>query len=307
MYKNIFSFLVTIAILLALSGCTSPGINEKIGSVPESDNNETEVGSENISASGTGTIAEQGAGKMPAGDDGIGAEAGLKLKEWKAPDGSITLQVPEGWNAAEKRIDNCTVNWNVEDPTSAKSAYMNNQIMVLKSEQAREMYKAYGLQGIDNVPVSDYLLPEQAVSRIVAPLGGSSNVQIVERDNELTQQVYNAYCITGLAACNALVFDATYDNNGRAMKGKYFAVTLDLGEGTTWWINLWGYTSPVGEWEESGGLLEKVFTSVMYTEEWQSKCRKNAESTIGVINEVIKNRQAASQDSAEQWSQYIRN
>src|SRR3989344_1608709 len=305
MRKNLLLVFAATAILVLFSGCTVPGMNGKIGFIPDGGKNQAGPDNAIVPGNSTGPVADENAGENSAGIGAAGAEVGLELKERKAPDGSITLQVPVGWAAAEKKVDNCTVSWSVNDPTSAKYAYMDNQIMVLKSEEAREMYKAYGLQGIDNVPVSGYLQPEQAVSQIVAPLAGSSNVQIVETDSTMAGQLSAAFCMQGLAECNALVFDATYDNKGTAMKGKYFALTFDLGEGTTWWIHIWGYTSPASEWEEAKGLLEKIFTSVKYSEDWSSKCQENAASTTVIINEVIKSRQAASQNAAEQWDEYV--
>lgn len=315
MQKNLLLVFVAIAMLLLFSGCTVPGMNGKIGFIPEDGKNLAQANhapaqtnaAGSVSGNSTAPAADKNLGENTTGLGATTQNSGLELKEWKAPDGSITLQVPTGWPAAEKKVDNCTVSWSVTDPTSTKSAYMDNQIMVFKSEDAKGIYTAYGMQGIDNVPVSAYLLPEQAVSQIVAPLGGSSNVQILETDSAMSAQLSAAFCIQGLAACNSLVFDATYDNNGKAMKGKYFATTFDLGDGMTWWINQWGYTSPASEWEESKALLEQIFTSVKYTDAWSEDCQENAAATTGVINEVIKERQAASQDSAEQWDQYIRN
>jgi|GEM_PF-2823286 len=288
--------LLGLAAILLFSGCVSSGNEGNTGLVPE--NHESQPAENNAGGQDENTGIGNGAG-------GTAAEAALELQEWKAPDGSITLQVPAGWIAAEKKVDNCTVNWSVEDPTATKSAYMTNQAMVFKSEEAREMYRLYGLQGIDNVPVSGYLNAEEAVSQVIAPLTGSSNVKIVERDDGMSAIFSQALCIAGLAACDALVFDATYDNKGTAMKGKYFVQTFDLGEGTTWWINIWGYTSPAAEWENSRLLLEKIFTSVKYTDDWAAKCGENTETTAGIIKEVIKKRQEAAENTAEQWDQYV--
>ena len=288
--------LLGLAAILLFSGCISSGNEGNTGLVPE--NHENQPAENNAGGQDENTGIGNGAGGTAAG-------AGLELQEWKAPDGSITLQVPAEWNANEKKADNCTVNWSIEDPTATKSAYMTNQVMVFKSEEAREMYRLYGLQGIDNVPVSDYLNAEEAVSQVIAPLTGSSNVKIVERDDGMSAIFSQALCIAGLAACDALVFDATYDNKGTAMKGKYFVQTFDLGEGTTWWVNIWGYTSPAAEWENSRLLLEKIFTSVKYTDDWAAKCGENTETTAGIIKEVIKKRQEAAENSAEQWDQYV--
>ena len=249
--------------------------------------------------------AEVANASAPAGA-GEGEEAGLSYKEWKAPDGSITLQVPEGWKASEKQVDKCSVSWAVLNPEGTASAFMNNQIMVLKSEDARAMYKSYGLAGIDNVPVNGYLGAEDALSNVVAPLSGSGNVKVLGRDAALSSQFSQAVCITGLAACDAQVFEAAFDYKGTAMRGYYLVNTYDFGEGTTWWINLWGYEAPGADWEKSVGTLEKIFTSVKVTEEWAARCGGSSSGDEGVIGEVIKSRQAAAEKSAEEWDKYIR-
>lgn len=242
--------------------------------------------------------------------NGAGAGAGeienSTFSEWKAPDNSITLQLPKGWQASEKQVDNCTVNWAALNPTGTSSAYMNNQIMAFKTEDAKQMYKAYGLTGIDSVPVSAYLGAEKATQQIIAPLTGASNVHITYQDAATSQQFSQAGCISGLAACDAKMFEAAYQRNNVLMRGKYFVQTYDFGEGTTWWINIWGYTSPAAEWGNSSATLEKIFTSVKYTDEWTARCTSKGADANGIIKEVIENRQAASDKAAEGWDKYIR-
>ncbi len=230
----------------------------------------------------------------------------MSFSEWKAPDGSITLQVPEGWKASERRVDNCTVSWAVQNPERTSSAFMNNQIMVFKSESARQMYKAYGMAGIDSVPVSGYLGAKQALSQVIAPLSGSSNVRVLGSDAALSSQFSQAACIPGLAACDAQAFEAAFDYKGTLMRGYYLVQTYDFGEGTTWWINLWGYEAPAADWEKTVGTAEKAFTSVKVTEEWAARCGGRPGRVEGVISEVVKSRQAAAEKSAEEWGKYIR-
>ncbi|MDD5148428.1 MAG: hypothetical protein PHH08_03100 [Candidatus ainarchaeum sp.] len=286
---------ILIVILIVLGGCTAPAGNNQENNSTQPQANDTKPAANNADNSGLGEKTDSG------------LESGIELKEWAAQDNSITLQIPAGWNASEKQADKCTVNWSAENPEATKSVYMNNQVLVFKSEDAKEIYKAYGLAGADSVPVAAYMIPEEAVSKIIAPLGGSSNVAIAETDYEMSSYFSQAVCIQGLAACNALVFDATYINRGIAMKGKYFVQTLDLGDGSTWWINIWGYTSPAAEWEKSKALLEQIFTSVKYTDSWKAKCEQNSESAASVINEVIKKRLESSENNAEQWDAQIRN
>ena len=159
------------------------------------------------------------------------AQAGLQFSEWKAPDGSITLQVPQGWNANEKQVDNCTVSWSVKSPDGTSDAFMNNEIMVLKSESARQMYKSYGLTGIDSVPVNGYLGAEQALSQVIAPLAGSSSVKVLSRDATLSSQFSQAVCIPGFAACDAQVFEAAFENKGTQMRGYYLVQRTTLARG----------------------------------------------------------------------------
>ncbi|MFH1306414.1 MAG: hypothetical protein ABIH83_02010 [Candidatus Micrarchaeota archaeon] len=262
------------------------------------------TGDEAGSANATADENAIGAGEAGAKDAGVGG--GGAFEEWKAPDGSITLQVPAGWKPSEKQVDTCTVSWAVLDPAGTSSAYMDNEIMVLKSEDARQMYKTYGMSGIDNAPVSSYLGAEQAVQQIIAPLTGASNVRIIYTDDAMSQQFSQAVCIAGFAACDARVFEAAYQRNGILMRGKYFVQTYDFGEGTTWWINIWGYTSPAEGWDNSIPVLERTFTSVKYTDEWAAKCQKNSDEASAVIGEVVKSRQASSEKSAEEWDKYIR-
>ncbi len=256
-----------------------------------------------VPSQGAGAQANQTANTLPAG---AGGETDLSYAEWKAPGGSITLQVPEGWKASEKQVDKCTVSWAVRNPQGTGSAFMNNQIMVFKSEEARTMYKSYGMTGIDSVPINGYLGAEQALSNVIAPLSGSGTVKVLSRDAVLGSQFSQAVCIAGLAACDAQVFEAAFEYKGTAMRGYYLVQTYDFGEGTAWWINLWGYEAPAADWEKSVGTLEKIFTSVKVTEEWAAKCGGSSGGAEGVIGEVIKSRQAASEKSAEEWDKYIR-
>lgn len=294
MKKTFFPVLVALFAAFIISGCVTPETNAPL---PENQN----------LADTNAPLApgpDNNNNTNPSPETGLGSneETGMQLSDWNASDNSITLKTPAGWTATEKQVDNCTVNWSVSDSTATKTAYMNNQILVFKSEDAREIYRTYGMQGVDQFPVSGYLVPEEAVSKIVAPLGGSSNVQITEMDTELSGQFSQAVCISGLAGCNALVFDATYENNGNSMKGKYFVQTIDLGDGYTWWINIWGYTSKASEWEESKELLETIFTSVQYTSDWSAKCQQNTNTTSSVIQEVIKKRQESMDNTVQQWN-----
>ncbi|MCX6771274.1 MAG: hypothetical protein NTX79_04420 [Candidatus Micrarchaeota archaeon] len=243
---------------------------------------------------------------VPPVGAGAGEQTVLSYKEWKAPDGSITLLLQDGWTATEKQVDNCTVNWAVTDPAGTSSAYMNNEIMVLKSENARQMYKAYGLAGIDSVPVAGYLGTELAVQQIVAPLTGASGVKVTYKDAAASQQFSQAVCIPGLAACDAQVFEAAYMRNGILMRGEYFVQTYDFGDGTTWWINIWGYTSPASDWDKSSGTLGKMFASAKYTDVWSARCSPGAADASSVISEVIKSRQVSTDSAAEAWDNYIK-
>jgi hypothetical protein len=183
---------------------------------------------------------------------------------------------------------------------------MDNQVMVLKSEDARQMYISYGMTGIDNSPVANYLGAEQAVQQIIAPLTGASNVQVTYKDAVASQQFSQVVCIVGLAACDAKIFDAAYKRNGILMRGVYFVQTYDFGEGTAWWINIWGYTSPAADWEKSSPTLETIFASAKYTDAWAAKCQQNSGSVQTTIDSVIKTRQDASDRAAEAWDNYIR-
>jgi hypothetical protein len=228
----------------------------------------------------------------------------------------MTVQVPEGWKATEAQVDTCTVSWEVVDPEGTASAYMSNQILVLKSEDARKTYKAYGFTGaaVDNAPVSGYLNAEQAVQQIVAPMTGASNVQVTYTDAEASTQVSQVLCLPGMAACDAKVFEAAYQRNGVLMRGKYMVQAFDFGDGMSWWINIWGYTSPAADWESKEPVLEKVFNSAKYTDAWAKKCGQASGASSGggagteqdVIGEVLKNRQDAQDRAAEAWDAYIR-
>ncbi len=303
--------LILIAASLLLAGCAGNAITPKAGEISAP----AWPGANASAAAGIGGNGA-GAGANAGGAAGTGAGAGnaaaanasadaLQFKEWSAPDGSITLQVPQGWTASERAISNCTVNWGVIDPSGTASAYMMNQLMVLKSEEARQMYKQYGLSGIDQYPISTYLPAEQAVAQVVAPLDGSSNVQIAARNAALSAQFSQAVCTPGLAACDAQVFEATYDYKGTAMRGTYFAQAYDFGEGTTWWINIWGYTSPAAEWDKSKDTLERVFSSVKYTDAWAARCRQGTAQVDTVVGDVIRKRQAAGDRAAQGWDEYI--
>jgi len=128
----------------------------------------------------------------------------------------------------------------------------------------------------------------------------------LERDSALAQQFSQTVCIAGLAACDVQVFGASYSYKGTPMKGEYFVQSFDFGDGTTWWINFWGYSAPAGEWIDAKPVLEKTFSSVQYTDSWASKCGKTAGETSDVIKEVVKNRQQASEAAAEAWDEQIR-
>jgi hypothetical protein len=277
MGKNLI-FAVSV-ILVMLAGCTIP-LNHAAGNAaPDADTSQTS--------------------QPPS------SQASLNFSEWAAPDGSITLLVPQGWQATEWQVDTCTVSWNVLDPTGTNSAYMDNEIMVLKSEDARQMYEAYGMVGIENAPISGYLGAQEAVYQIIAPLTGASNVQITYEDANLSRQFSQALGTTGLAACDARVFEAAYYRGGILMRGRYFVQTYDFGEGTAWWINIWGYTSPAADWNVSSPVLEEIFTSAKPTASWMNRCRNNAGGIESTIDSVIQNRQEASDAAAEAWDSYI--
>ncbi|VVC00953.1 Uncharacterised protein [uncultured archaeon] len=255
------------------------------------------IGSANAGA-GTGESAGAGAA--------TGAATAPQFSEWKAPDGSITLQVPQGWQVSEKQIDNCTVNWAVTNPAGTSSVYMNNQVMAFKSEDAKQIYKAYGLAGTESVPVSGYLGAEEAVKQIIAPLTGASDVSVTYRDDGMSKQFSQGMCIAGLAACDGQVFEAVYKRNGVLMRGKYMVLTFDMGDGSTWWTNIWGYTSPAADWNNTAPLLESVFASAKYTDAWTARCSYKGADPGVIINDVIKNNQAASERAAAGWDNYIR-
>jgi len=256
-----------------------------------------------LSADATGNTAANAGGA--GAQTSAGGDAALQFGEWTAPDGSITLLVPEGWKASEGQIDSCTVNWAALDSAESSKAFMNNQIMVLKSEDARQMYQSYGLAGVESSPVAGYLQPEQALSQVAAPLSGATNVQVASRDAALGEQLANALCMAGFSACNASAFDATFDYNGVKMHGRYFMQTYDFGEGTTWWINLWGYEAPEADWARASPIAGKILASAAYTDAWVSKCGKSS-GAAGVVDEVVKSRQAASDKAVEAWDKYIR-
>jgi len=228
----------------------------------------------------------------------------------------MTVQVPEGWKASEVQVDTCTVSWEVVDADGTASAYMNNEIMVVKSENARKTYKAYGFTGaaVDNAPVAGYLNAEEAVKQVIAPMTGASNVQVTYTDAEASAQVAQVLCIAGMAACDAKVFEAAYERKGVLMRGKYMVQAYDFGDGLSWWINIWGYTSPAADWAARSPVLENVFTSAKYTDAWASKCGQASGASSGggagaeqdVIGAVMKNRQDAQDRAAEAWDAYIR-
>lgn len=281
-----------VVVFLALFGCASPPAGQ--GQAPPVQIQQGQQANQAPSAP-PAEVANAGAGGQ-----------GSASSEWKAPDGSITLQVPKGWAASERLTDNCTVSWEVRDAAGTSSAFMNNQVIVFKSENARQMYKAYGMAGIGNAPVGGYLGAEQALSQIIAPLSGSSNVKVLSRDAALSAQFSQAACIPGLAACDARVFEAAFNYKGVLMRGYYLVQAYDFGDGTTWWINLWGYEAQASDWEKSAGTLERIFTSVKATDKWAARCGASSGGAEGVINEVIRSRQASSEKSAEEWGKYIR-
>lgn len=239
---------------------------------------------------------------------GDGSAAGVQpeliFNGWEAPDGSIALQVPEGWQAAEAQVDKCTVNWAVNSPDGKSSAYASNQILVFKSDAARQTYQSYGLQAAGSAPVSAYLGAEQAVRQIIAPLTGASDVHVTYTYPELSSQYSSVACIAGLAACDAKVFEAAYQMNGTLMRGTYFVQSSDLGDGTTWWINIWGFTSPASEWDRSAPVLGKIFASANYTKSWAAKCGNNPGAS-DYIGGVVNKSRDASEKSAEAWDNYI--
>ncbi|HQT44851.1 MAG TPA: hypothetical protein PLO51_02650 [Candidatus Micrarchaeota archaeon] len=260
------------------------------------------AGAQNQTLPANGTLQ----GNSNAGAGGVaGGDAGLAFNEWKAPDGSITLKVPAGWQASEVRVDNCTVNWAVLDPSGTKSAYMDNEIMVFKSENAKQMYEAYGLAGAGNAPISGYLGAQGAVQKIIAPLTGASNVHVTYIDLATGSTLSRALCSGLLAACDAQAFEAAYQRNGTLMRGEYMALAYDFGDGTTWWINIWGYTSPAAEWDSSSPALEKIFASAKYTDEWVARCGAGAANASSVINDVIISRQASADKAAQAWDNYM--
>lgn len=237
---------------------------------------------------------------------GKGAVEKISLKEWNSPDGTITLQIPEGWKANAVQVDTCTINWEATDPKGTSSAYMNNQILIFKSEEVKQLYKSYGLTGIDNSPVNGYLGAEQATKQIVAPLSEAIDLQVIYKDTEISKEFSQLVCIYGLVACDAQVFEASYKWKGISMRGRYFVQVYDFGDGATWWINIWGYTSPSSDWNAMGPILENVFASVKPKEEFSSKCSKTSSVASSEINEVIKRRQDSQDKAADAWDSYIK-
>ncbi len=313
-----FAFLALLAFALLVAGCvqtegaqnaqdgqSSPfaSASASASSIPSFSPSATVTAIATASADGAGGVVD---GAETAGDETAG-EGGLQFEDWTAPDGSITLQKPVGWTAVESQVDACTINWAVTNPGKTSEVFANNQILIFKSEAARQMYEQYGLTGaaIAAAPVSSYLNAEQAIAQIVAPLSDSSGFEVVARDAEASQQFSQEACFAGLAACDAQAFEAGFSHGGVAMRGAYFAQSFDLGDGGTWWINLWGYASPAAEWNASRGTLEKTFASVKYTDSWGKKCGSNADDATGIIRDVVKTRQAASEKAAQEWDEYI--
>ncbi len=300
--KRLLLFVAVAALLF--SGCVQqsscPAKYMKIGTDCCLDANSNGICDRDEGANATSAGAAGGAGQT--GGAGSGTDIvvnGLSFSQWTAPDNSITLQVPQGWTAIEKQVDKCTVNWAVRNPAGTSSAFMNNQIMVFKSESARQMYKSYGLPGTDSAPVSGYLGAEQALSSVVAPLSGSTNVQITGRDTQSSAIFSRGVCISGLAACDAQVLDLTYTSGAVPMRAMYLVQSIDLGDGTTWWISIWGYEAPAAEWDSTNAVLQKTFSSVNYTSDWASKCGSVA-GAADVIHEVVIERQKAADRAAQQ-------
>ncbi len=306
----------TILMLLAM-GCihtpSSPSLEKNVSQAPPAQQSgRGEASSAPLPPAWTRNESA-GGGANPGASDSAGAaestganhEADLTFSEWRAPDKSITLQVPRGWQAVERQVDNCTVNWAVLDGAGTRSAYMSNEMLVFKSGDARQIYKAYGLGGTDSAPVSGYLGAEAATQQIIAPLSGASDLQITYRDEASSLLFSQAMCAKGLAACDAQVFEAAYMRNGTLMRGEYMVYTLDLGDGGTWWASIWGYTSPVAQWNASSGTLERIFASVKYTDEWSARCRAGPANASAIIGEVVRNRQASTEKTARAWDSYI--
>ncbi|MFA6035525.1 MAG: hypothetical protein WC759_01050 [Candidatus Micrarchaeia archaeon] len=321
------AFASVLLVFLLLLGCAAPPattpsqaqdwlgqqLADGAKSVP------TPAGAGSAGGAGAGSAGGAGAGtaaSVAVIDYGAPEVPGVTFKEWKAPDNSMTLQLPEGWSAKEAQVDTCTVSWEVLDPAGTSSAYMSNEIAVFKSEDAKKMYAAYGFTGLESAPVSGYLSAEQAVVQIIAPMTGASEVQVTYVDDEVGAEFEQALCIQGMASCDAKVFEAAYKRNGVLMRGKYFVQTSDLGEGLTWWIYMWGYTSPASEWAAKRPVLDAVFMSAKYTDEWVKKCSgsgaagtsksSGAGTEQDVIAAVIKERQDAQDRAAEAWDAYIR-
>ena len=295
----VFAIAIILSVTILLSGCVASGGNENINAPAVSTATVTPTITATATANPTSTAqpSQEGQGGPVAQEQ--------QFSEWKAPDGSITLQVPEGWSASERQADTCTVNWAVRDAAGTSSAYMTNQVLVFKSQDARTIYKQYGLTGADGAPVSAYLTVEQAVPQIIAPLSGATDVQIFYTYAAETREFSQAVCISGLAACDAQVFEAAYHNNGTLMRGFYLIQTYDFGDGSTWWINVWGYTSPADKWNATKATLETTFTSVKYTDAWASNCTGGTTQPASIINQVIKDRQAATDSAAQAWDEYI--
>ena len=281
---------VAVALFAAIFGCAgtqyqqNPQANQSVNAPP--------AGVANASA-------------PAAAGAGVGEIAGPAFNEWAAPDGTITLQAPEGWAASERQVDNCTVSWSVKSPDGSSDAFMNNQIMVFKSENARTMYKSYGMAGTDAVPVNGYLGSEQAMQDVIAKLSGASNVKVLSTDATLSSQFSQAVCPAGLAACDAKVFEAAFDYMGTPMRGYYLVQTYDFGDGATWWINVWGYEAPGAGWAASAGTLERIFTSVKATDEWAKSCGASQDNSVQIIQDVTASRQAAEDNAAAEWDKYI--
>ena len=144
------------------------------------------------------------------------------------------------------------------------------------------------------------------MQQIVAPLTGASGVRITYTDESASELFSKAMCANGLAACDAEVFEAAYQRSGILMRGKYFVHTFDLGDGGTWWIGIWGYTSPAVEWNQTGPILEKIFTSIQYTEAWKTRCKAGAADPGAIARNVISNRQEAEDRAAAGWDEYIK-
>ena len=193
--------------------------------------------------------------------------ANLEFEEYTSPDGYVSLQIPKGWNANVKNLDDIEYCVTVSKPgnTNIKFVYWTT-LTSYESQDAIDMLLAYG--GNDKAPIS----PEATTSSFFANSGKFFGYSDFEEIANLGSNGYGGDVLQGKAKAK----------DGTVLEGIFTSTVLDMGTNYVLGVNVMFdldegialMTAPDGEFTNWQPVLSQIFNSIEFSKAfWNARSR----------------------------------